>query len=243
MKKRLLFFIVSMFSVLSVFAADQFYVIMKDGSVESYPTDKVDSLTFDDPKIEKILGFNEMAERIVKLEEKVEQLEAKLNTMGNGSASSLAFGFVDAKDLPSLGVSTDTVVDMGLSVKWTSFNVGASKCYESGDYYAWGETKTKEDYSRESSLTDIMNITQLEDSKIIDENGNLTVKFDVATQKWGNKYRMPTRKECQELIDICSWVAVKVVISADSYMNGYIVKSPRTGNAIFLPSAGHKSFI
>ena len=37
-------------------------------------------------------------------------------------------------------------VDLGLSVKWASFNLGASKEYEYGDYYAWGETATKDNY-------------------------------------------------------------------------------------------------
>lgn len=37
-------------------------------------------------------------------------------------------------------------VDLGLSVKWASFNIGASKEYEYGDYYAWGETTTKDNY-------------------------------------------------------------------------------------------------
>ena len=36
-------------------------------------------------------------------------------------------------------------VDLGLSVKWASFNVGATKPEEYGGYYAWGETEEKED--------------------------------------------------------------------------------------------------
>ncbi len=33
-------------------------------------------------------------------------------------------------------------VDLGLSVNWATFNVGATKPEEYGDYYAWGETET-----------------------------------------------------------------------------------------------------
>ena len=71
---------VALSAALTTFSADQFYVIMKDGSVESYPSDKVDSISFDDPQIAKIMGFNDMAAEIVKLKERVEALEAKFQT-------------------------------------------------------------------------------------------------------------------------------------------------------------------
>lgn len=78
--KKLLLMGVALSAALTTFSADQFYVIMKDGSVESYPSDKVDSISFDDPQIAKIMGFNDMAAEIVKLKERVEALEAKFQT-------------------------------------------------------------------------------------------------------------------------------------------------------------------
>ena len=44
-------------------------------------------------------------------------------------------------------------VDLGLSVKWATCNVGASKPEDYGNYYAWGETTTKSDYSSSNSKT------------------------------------------------------------------------------------------
>jgi hypothetical protein len=38
-------------------------------------------------------------------------------------------------------------VDLGLSVKWASCNLGATKPEEVGDYYAWGEIETKSFFS------------------------------------------------------------------------------------------------
>ena len=32
-------------------------------------------------------------------------------------------------------------VDLGLSVKWATMNIGADKIIEPGGYFAWGETK------------------------------------------------------------------------------------------------------
>ena len=49
--------------------------------------------------------------------------------------------------------TTDTIylepeyVDLGLSVKWATFNVGATSPEDYGDYYAWGETMPKDIYS------------------------------------------------------------------------------------------------
>ena len=38
-------------------------------------------------------------------------------------------------------------VDLGLSVKWATQNVGASSPSYYGGYYAWGETRTKDNYT------------------------------------------------------------------------------------------------
>ena len=38
-------------------------------------------------------------------------------------------------------------VDMGLSVKWATCNIGASSPSESGDYFSWGETESKSKYT------------------------------------------------------------------------------------------------
>lgn len=92
--KKLLLMGVALSAALTTFSTDQFYVIMKDGSVESYPSDKVDSISFDDPQIAKIMGFNDMAAEIVKLKERVEALEAGMGTVfyGGNIKESVAAG-------------------------------------------------------------------------------------------------------------------------------------------------------
>ena len=42
---------------------------------------------------------------------------------------------------------TYVAVDLGLSVKWATFNLGASSPEEYGGYYAWAETETKDTYT------------------------------------------------------------------------------------------------
>ena len=50
-------------------------------------------------------------------------------------------------------------VDLGLSVRWAPFNVGATAPEEYGDYFAWGEVETKDSYIVENySYSDLPTI-------------------------------------------------------------------------------------
>lgn len=41
-------------------------------------------------------------------------------------------------------------VDLGLSVLWATCNIGAATPEEYGNYFAWGETATKDSYTEEN---------------------------------------------------------------------------------------------
>lgn len=112
-------------------------------------------------------------------------------------------------------------VDLGLSVKWATCNVGANAPEEYGEYYAWGETTTKNVYS-ESNYTYSDNPTTLPLDK------------DAAHVNWGGSWRMPTTVEQYELQKNCNvtWTTMNGV-------EGYIVTSKKNGNSIFLPAAGY----
>ena len=88
--KKFLLSVATVIAASAAFSADQFYVIMKDGSVESYPSNKVDSISFDDPKVANIMGFNDMAAEIVKLKERVEALEAGMGTVFYGGKTNVS---------------------------------------------------------------------------------------------------------------------------------------------------------
>ena len=125
-------------------------------------------------------------------------------------------------------ISTSQKVDLGLSVCWAGWNVGASSPEGYGNYYAWGETTTKSDYT-ESSYQ-YHNGSYYADIGF-DIDGT---EYDVARAQWGGNWRMPTNAECQELLDSCTWTWT-------SYkgIDGYKVTGPN-GNSIFLPAAGHR---
>ncbi len=114
-------------------------------------------------------------------------------------------------------------VDLGLSVKWATCNVGASTPGDYGDYYAWGETTTKSSYDSSTSKTHKKEMSSIA--------GNPT--YDVACKKWGSPWRLPTKAEFQELRDncTCEW-------TIQNGHNGYKVTSKKNGNSIFLPAAG-----
>ena len=125
-------------------------------------------------------------------------------------------------------------VDLGLSVKWATCNVGATSPEDYGHYFAWGETTTKSDYSRSNCPTYGLSISQLQSQGYIDSEGKLTAQYDAATANWGGDWRMPTKEEMRELLNNCTWIW-----TAQNGVNGYNVKGPN-GNSIFLPAAGYR---
>ena len=114
-------------------------------------------------------------------------------------------------------------VDLGLSVKWASWNVGATSPEEAGGYYAWGECDTKFFYSNDNYKNHSQ--CRYDISNTVD---------DVAKLKWGSEWRMPTEHEMNELLKKCTWV--------HSTVNGvkcYKVTGPN-GNSIYLPFVGKR---
>ena len=136
-----------------------------------------------------------------------------------------------------------TWVDLGLSVRWATMNVGATAPEEYGNYYAWGEIATKNTYSwsnytladgSESTLTKYCCNSSYGKDGFTDGLTTLTAADDAATQNWGSNWRMPTIDEWQELLDNCTWTWTTL-----NSVEGYEVKATN-GNSIFLPAAGFR---
>ena len=137
-------------------------------------------------------------------------------------------------------------VDLGLSVNWATFNVGAISPEGIGDYYAWGETEPKSSYNwsnykycerLENTLTKYCLDEEQGYEGFTDSLTTLEPDDDVAHVKWGGDWRMPTPNEYQELMDKCNWVWTEV-----NGIYGYVVTSTVPGyedNYIFLPAAGY----
>ncbi len=130
-------------------------------------------------------------------------------------------------------INNHEYVDLGLSVKWATCNVGANAPEAYGNYYAWGETTTKSDYSSSNCPTYGLSYSQLQSQGYIDGEGNLTAQHDAATANWGGDWRMPTYAEQEELFNNCTWTW-----TTQNGVNGYKVTSKVNSNYIFLPAAG-----
>lgn len=133
-------------------------------------------------------------------------------------------------------------VDLGLSVKWATCNVGANKPEEYGDYFAWGEVKPKEVYDwstykwcngSEESLTKYDGYFDIFDISF-DISFELELSDDVAHTNWGGDWRMPTAEDFIELIGQCTWTRATL-----NGVKGRKVTGPN-GNSIFLPDAGSR---
>lgn len=139
-------------------------------------------------------------------------------------------------------------VDLGLSVKWATCNVGATKPEEYGDYYAWGETETKTDYSWSTykwcngSNTTLTKYNTNSSYGTVDNKTTLDPEDDVAHVKWGGTWRMPTKAEQDELLNNCTWKWYGKDNTEFNGVAGYKVTSNIEGYKdcfIFLPAAGY----
>jgi hypothetical protein len=160
-------------------------------------------------------------------------------------------------------------VDLGLSVKWATYNVGATSPKEFGDYFAWGETDYYyEDGQNTSAMPDWKTgkssgydwasykwcmgteetLTKYNmDSSLgtVDDKIQLDLEDDVANIKWGGKWRLPSHDELCELCDSdnCIWIWSSLTNEYSFKVNGYLVISKKTGYegvSIFLPAIGFR---
>ena len=136
-------------------------------------------------------------------------------------------------------------VDLGLSVKWATCNVGATKPEEYGDYFAWGETQPKSTYDWSTykycngSHTTLTKYCTTSSYGTVDNKTTLDLSDDAARANWGGSWRMPTDAELTELREQCTWIW-----TTQNGVYGYKVTSKKSGytnKSIFLPAAGRRS--
>lgn len=146
---------------------------------------------------------------------------------------------------PPVYVNSYEFVDMGLSVLWATNNVGAVNIYDKGNYYAWGEYAPKYKYSHTNyeygirndnkQFTKYIPYDKYEYSSYYSYPDGKTVLEsydDAVNRNWGSPCRLPSRAECQELLDKCTrtWVV-------QNGMPG-ILFTADNGNSVFFPAGG-----
>ena len=182
---------------------------------------------------------------------------------GNGNVSAVSVfksGTQDGHDYVDLGLTSGT--------RWATANVGASKPQDYGNYYAWGETTTKEIYSWSTykyddynKLTKYCSDSYYGKDGFTDTKTTLDLSDDAAYVNWGGKWRMPTDEQQTELRNECYWVWTESYNGSN--VKGYIVYKAKTSSDkgqqiskngtpsssyslsdahIFLPAAGYRDF-
>lgn len=172
-------------------------------------------------------------------------------TVSNGVFSALAIGtaiitatsqdgdHVASCEVEVVPVQSTAPVDIGLSVKWASCNLGADKPSDLGNYYAWGEITPKDNYfwstykygSGQNALTKYNNDPN---RGIVDNKQSLDEDDDAAILELGTGWRIPTLDEFWELECNCSFKA----INRDGVF-GLLISG--NGNSIFFPFTGFKA--
>lgn len=131
-------------------------------------------------------------------------------------------------------------VDLGLSVKWAVCNIGAQAAEAYGDYFAWGETVSKEKYETSNYAhcegepdTYTKYCTSIDKGKSVDNKTVLESVDDAATVLWGETWRMPTKAEMEELIKSLEW---SISVGKTTIFTG----KAKNGGTIVIPAAGYK---
>ena len=179
------------------------------------------------------------------IKDEIANLVKEVKDGNKSEADALAEIAKKIEALKAAGGSTTVVkdcVDLGLpsGLMWRKYNVGANSEYEKGNYYAWGETVTKQKYD----------ITTYKWGELIgettyytkyNETDKLTLlqpEDDAATANLGKNYRTPTKEDWQELVEECTWwVATKTNKYNEKVIDYWKVVGPN-GNFIILPSTG-----
>jgi hypothetical protein len=139
--------------------------------------------------------------------------------------------------------NAQTFVDLGLpsGTLWADRNVGAASPEDYGDYFAWGETTAKSNYTwsplkycEDDTGDKFSKYNTKSECGMVDNMTTLERSDDAATANWGSDWCMPTPAQFQELYDNCTWTKTK-----RNGKKGYEVKG-KNGNSMFLPAAGYR---
>lgn len=115
----------------------------------------------------------------------------------------------------------DDLVDLGLTVKWAKYNVGAHAEGELGGRFGFGDVYgvLNTTVTKNYASADIYNTTA-----------------DVAYSAYGGRATLPSAADFKELFDNCS----KEWVTLEDGVSGYKFTGPN-GNSIFLPAAGSRT--
>lgn len=161
--------------------------------------------------------------------------ENSKNTAGLSGTSGLMLTY-------NLSKGSAQMVDMGLpsGTKWADRNIGATSPEDCGAYFAWAETRPKTVFDAETYYIPWHECFTKKDPLFGIKVFSGNARFDAATANWGAGYKMPTKAQCDELVNNTKkrWYDGVILKYNNSDMPGCLVKSKLNGNTIFFPASG-----
>ncbi len=137
-------------------------------------------------------------------------------------------------------------VDLGLSVRWATMNVGAFQPEDHGQLFGWADSTGSHRNFNNINISYRDNGNGTETTLVAwnsvyfgGKNPPLDISgtpYDIAIYNWNSNWRMPTYDEWQELLTRCSWTTETTRTGATIYR----VTGPN-GNSIIMPMTGVRS--
>ncbi len=222
-----------------------YYCIAEIEDTLRYMTYKDDKFKAIRKAIEKLAGENAKLDGILDNMSKLVEAIKDGNTDEKDGWAEIAKQLEQLKAAAGIGGGTTTdkvgYVDLGLPSGnlWAECNLGASSPEAYGDYYAWGETKPKQEYTRLNHKWYKEGASSLGYTKYNNEDGKMTLEDedDAVIQNLGNGWRTPTLADFRELTNQKLTTIKKTTLNG---VAGYQITSKKNGKSIFIPFAGFK---
>ena len=221
-----------------------YYIIAEIEDTLRYMTYKDDKFKAIRKAIEALAGENAKLDGILDNMTKIVEAIMAGNTNEKEGWAEIAKQLELLKAAAGIGGSTDKVeyVDLGLPSGnlWAKCNLGASAPEAYGDYYAWGETKPKQEYTNSNHKWYKEGAPSLGFTKYNNEDGKLSLEDedDAVIQKLGNGWRTPTLADFRELTNQKYTTIEKTTLNG---VAGYQITSKRNKKSIFIPFAGFRN--
>lgn len=220
-----------------------YYLIAEIEDTMDLMTYKADRFKAIRKAIEKLAGENAKLDGILDNMTKIVEAINAGNTSEKEGWAEFAKLLAQLKTAAGIGGSTDNVeyVDLGLPSGnlWATCNLGASSPEAYGDYYAWGETKPKQEYTYPNHKWYKEGAPSLGFTKYNNEDGKMTLEDedDAVIQNLGNGWRTPTLADFRELTNQKLTTIKKTTLNG---VAGYQITSKKNKKSIFIPCAGFK---
>lgn len=228
------------------FKGKMYYCIAEIEDTLRYMTYKDDKFKAIRKAIEKLAGENAKLDGILDNMKKIVEAIKDGNTDEKEGWAEIAKQLELLKAAAGIGGGTTTdkvgYVDLGLPSGnlWAECNLGASSPEAYGDYYAWGEVKPKQEYTKSNHKWYKEGAPSQGFTKYNNEDGKLTLEDedDAVIQKLGNGWRTPTLADFRELTNQKYTTIEKTTLNG---VAGYQITSKKNKKSIFIPCAGFKN--